>query len=321
MGAVPSGRILGRGSGLGRVCRGQTRAAREPGAARARLGRKLGSESRGEGALARVRPARRAPGRTVHADLHAARAQAGGTASGPRPATRCPGCCHPVWQRFARASARASEAASTAKPSAVSIALSTSGSALSATRTSTGRSRNVWEECSETSSSKCSRSATTSTHPTGSSPSALRARSRPSGGAPNGHSSLERLALGRRGGRPRARVVSALQLTTVVAVAVAVPALSVSEYVPGGTSGNEIMRRTTATPDGTKTPNGRARGDPTRRSTHRPSSSPIKRARRSNGGRHDVPLHRFARRGVTASRPPASSWRTARTYASAEAPP
>ena len=54
-----------------------------------------------------------------------------------------------------------------------------------------------------------------------------------------------------------------------------------------------------ARPDGTRTRSGRAGGVPTRRSTHRPSSSPTTRARRSRWRAADLPLpRRLACRGA-----------------------
>ena len=90
------------------------------------------------------------------------------------------------------------------------------------------------------------------------------------------------------------------------------------QFAPG--IGAEIMgAESSARPDGTRTRSGRAGGVPTRHSTHRSSSSPITRARRSRW--------RAARRSTSStprrprhSRRPARP-RTARTYASAEAPP
>ena len=84
-----------------------------------------------------------------------------------------------------------------------------------------------------------------------------------------------------------------------------------------GSAPRSWVRTSSATPDGTRTPNGRARGDPTCRSTHRPSSSPTAAPVDRDGGRHDVPLHR---------RSPAEALETAReagtatTYASVGGP-
>ena len=88
-----------------------------------------------------------------------------------------------------------------------------------------------------------------------------------------------------------------------------IPGSAPRSWVPGSS----------ARPDGTRTRSGRAGGAPTRRSTHRPSSSPITRAHRSRW--------RAARRSTSSTlRPPRRSrrparLRTARTSASAEVPP
>ena len=78
------------------------------------------------------------------------------------------------------------------------------------------------------------------------------------------------------------------------------------------------VRTSSALQAGTTIPTGRAGGAPTRRSTHRPSSSPISRARRSRwraGRRSTSSTPRPPRRSRSPARLP-----TVRTYASAEAP-
>ena len=77
LGPIPSRRVLGRGSGLARASPRRDRnglRAWRCSSPRGREPRDL--ERRREGALARAGPARRTRGRTVHADFHAARAQA-----------------------------------------------------------------------------------------------------------------------------------------------------------------------------------------------------------------------------------------------------
>ena len=144
---------------------------------------KLGPEPTGADAGGRVQPARRHARRRVHAGLHAASTGAWRSASraaAGRPAALDgePASGHPrVSDSFAADDIDRDALRRFDRP--VYFALGVAR----ATPTTSRRRRGGWTTCSRTSSLRCSRSATTSTRPTASSPSAWPPRSGGSGGA------------------------------------------------------------------------------------------------------------------------------------------
>ena len=146
-------------------------------------GRKLGPEPTGADAGGRVQPARRHARRRVHAGLHAASTGAWRSASraaAGRPAALDgePASGHPRVSELLRRGRHRPR-----RPSPLRSPRLLRARWPEQPRLLRGERRGGWTTCSRTSSLRCSRSATTSTRPTASSPSAWPPRSGGSGGA------------------------------------------------------------------------------------------------------------------------------------------